>query len=367
MTLAVRLRKKILSSTALLGAVALACTGCSTTSPAASVDGAAISQDQLNQQLQWLVNSPAYVKEFDQEQAQAAAEAQAQAQQSGQNPASIQAITVGGTGTGPGTFSTSWVGIQLSRLIDAEAVHQQLLREHRTPTRLELSTAWATEQAAQPQIWLQYAPQLRAVFALEDAEHALVEGTAKSAKADQQFYNQYKEYYWSKVCVLEADISVPGRDDSVNMAASKSQADADVKALESGGPSPFSSGARYCLTPQGLIQKTAAFFSHVGALSPGKAVAIAGPSGYQVVKVLSRAVIPYNNQTQLVIDVLNTWGGSRGVGTADSALISLLQKADVQVNPRYGAWDPSPPAETGASGQSEPTAPRVLPPLQATI
>lgn len=331
------------------------------------VNGAVISQDQLNQQLEWLAASPAYVKEFDQEQAQAASQAQIQAQQTGGNPAAFQAITVAGAGTGPDNFSNSWVTIELSRMVEGLAMQQQLQREHKAPTRLELATAFATEQAAQPQVWLQFTPQLRSALAVADADHALIEGKATSAKPDKQFFTQYKEYYWSRLCMFEADVSVPGRSGTVNMAASKNTAESEVKALESGGSSQISSGARYCLSPEQLIERPTAFFSSVGALAPGKAVAVAGPGGYEVVQVLSRAVIPYNAQSQLVVDVLNTWGGSRGVGTGDTALISVLHKANVHVDPRYGVWDGTPAPEAGPNGQSAPTAPRVVPPIQATI
>lgn len=357
MALAMRLRVVHLAA---LVAVAMVCAGCSTSSPAAMVNGHPVAESQLDQLLEGIASDKAYVTAFDTEQKDEVEQEQEQAEASGGNPDDYEAITVQGTGSGQDNYSLDWVTIELNNLIQSDAIHQYLQRRHQTPTATELASAFAAEDAVEPPVWEQLTPQARSFFTRFDAEHALIEPKVLTAKSDKQFYSKYRSYFWSQVCLSEVDVSVAGRNGLVNMATSKQRAEAEAKSMESSGAA---SGARYCLSPEQLTERPSNFASTVRALAPGKAAAIAGHSGYQAVEVTSRTVVPFNSQSERVIDVMVNFGGSRGTGQGDTALISLLSKDKVQVNMRYGEWVASPPAATNNStGKSEPTPPRVFPP-----
>ena len=301
--------------------------------------------------------SPDYVKAFNEEQLQNAEEAEAQAEEEGQSTAGIQAITLAGTGSGPNDYSLEWAVLQLNRMVNAEVVNQYLASRHLAPTADEVAAAWAAEDATSPGAWRGFTSGLRSSLARADADHALIETKLSGASGDKSFYDKNRAYFWSQVCVSEADFSQPGPN-GINMNASKAAAEtlvAQVNSGNAGAAASMTSGQYYCLSPEQLIERPANFANAVGPLAVGKAVAVAGPSGYQVVLARSRSLVPFDAATEKVVDVVSALGGYQGVGYKDTPLINLLKKASVQVNPEYGAWDGTPPS---------PYAPQDLSPRQ---
>ena len=325
--------------------VAAALTGalssCSASPPAATVNGQVISQGQLDQYLEGWASSPVYIQDF---QAASQQESQQAAAQGQQEPA----FTVQGTGTGPGDYGLVWATGRLSLLVTASALHQYLERRGEAPSRLEVAAAWASENAANPQLWQQLPGQLRSEVAVLDAEHALIEPKLSEASADQALYKMDSRYFWTQVCLRTVDVSVPGRGGGINMAASRKQADEivgelDGRAAPVSAP-PVTSGAFYCQTQEQLIGQPPTFRQQVEALAPGKAVALAQSYGYEVVQVQSRASIPFNKAVAGDIEVVASAHSGQApawpvVGEgSDTSLINLLKAAAVQVNPQYGSW-----------------------------
>lgn len=328
---------RVLTTTGAVALLALACTGCSTASPAAQVNGQVVSQDALDQQLTWLASSSAYVKDFNQSQQEAAEQQIEEREQQGESTAGIVAETVAGDSTGQDNFSDSWVVGELNRMIYASAISQYLAQEHKEPTAEQYAAAFASEDAVQPAAWRSIPPQMRNILAEEDAQHALIEPavTSSALSSDKQFYSQYKDFFWSKVCVTEVDVPAgPG---------AKAEAAKDASALETGGASA-PTGASYCLTPEQLIEHSTSFFSAVGALPIGKAIAFSGAGGYQVVLARSRNTVPLDAATVPVVNVVVSLRGSQGNGTGDTALIKVMKKFKVSVNAKYGVWIGSPPS-----------------------
>ena len=145
------------------------------------------------------------------------------------------------------------------------------------------------------------------------------------------------------MCLRTVDVTVPGPGESVDMAASRKQADEIAGELSgtvalSSGP-PVTSGALYCLTPEQLIDHAPGFRNEVSGLRAGQAVALPESYGYQVVQVRSRASVPFNDQTAADIEVVASQSGGQapawpvvGEGT-DKSLIKLLKTVNVQINP----------------------------------
>lgn len=352
----IRRRLGALGVTAAAAVVALACSSCSTSSPAATVNGQDVPQSVLTQQLEAMASSPAYVTTFDEQQLQSAEEAEAQAEEQGQSTSGIQAVTLQGTGTGPDDYSLQWAVMQLNRIVNSEVVSQYLASRHMVPTGTEVTAAWDAEDANASGPWGGFTPQLRSSLAEADADHALIETKVSDASSDKSFYKKNKAYFWSQVCLTEVDLSQPGPE-GVNMSATRAQAEKLVAQLNSGGTgaAALTSGQYYCLDPEQLIEKPVDFAKAVRSLAVGKAAAVAGSGGYQVVLARSRAIVPLDQATEKIIDVVSQLGGYQGNGYNDTPLIDLLKKADVQVNPQYGAWDAKPPS---------PYAPQALSPRQ---
>jgi len=313
-----------------------ALSSCSASPPAATVNGQVITQGQLDQWLEAWSSSPVYVQAFE---AASAAESEEAASQGEQQPA----FSVQGTGSGPGDFGLVWTTGRLSLLVSASAVHQYLERRGEAPSALEVGAAWASEYAASPQEWGQQA-----------AEHALIEPKSSDMAGDNELYKDDSSYFWTDVCLRTVDVTVPGPGESVDMAASRKQADEIAGELSgtvalSSGP-PVTSGALYCLTPEQLIDHAPGFRNEVSGLRAGQAVALPESYGYQVVQVRSRASVPFNDQTAADIEVVASQSGGQapawpvvGEGT-DKSLIKLLKTVNVQINPLYGSWTTALPA-----------------------
>ena len=336
---------------------------CSTTSPpAAMVNGQVITQSELAENLQWWSSSPAYVVSFDQA-------SKAQSQQYASQGQTVPAFTVAGTGTGPGNFGLPWTTGRLTLLVTGVAVHQYLQSKGEEPSALDHSAAWASEEADAPQVWVQLPPQLRSAVADDGAELAVVQSKAPSLTTAAQFYKANLSSFWSQVCLTSIDVSVPGPDGSIDMAASHKQAQmvaTELTAAASGArPPTVGNGARYCLTPEQLIVQPAVFAQEVNALQPGKAGLVQQNWGYEVVQVRSRTLIPFNTQVASVIAVvalgagLATYSWPVQGDAGGTGLSKILKAADVEVDPTFGSWTtklPAPPyiPQVWPAGQASP-------------
>ena len=204
---------------------------CSASPPAATVNGQVITQGQLDQWLEGWSSSPAYVQAFQAASAQESQEAAAQGQQE-------PTFSVQGTGSGPGDYGLVWTTGRLSLLVSATALHQYLERRGEAPSGLEVAAAWASEYAAHPQVWQQLPAALRSEVADQDAEHALIEPKLSNKSEDETLYKEDSSLFWTQVCLRTVEVTVPGPANSVNMAASRKQADEIAGVLSGSGFPP---------------------------------------------------------------------------------------------------------------------------------
>jgi len=324
-----------------------ALSACSTSPPAASVNGEVITEAQLAQNLKAWAASPAYVEGFNQASKEQAAQYAAEGQQ-------VPAFTVAGTGSGPDNFGLEWTTGRLTALVSALAVQQYLQRRGEAPSDLQRAAAWSSEQASDPQVWPQLTQQLRSQVAQAAADLALVQTGTPDLKTAEQFFKAHASYFWSQVCLTTVDVTVPGPGGTTDMVASRKQADA-VAAQLSGAPgtsgqAPVTGGARYCLVPEQLVQQPPAFAKQVSALQPGSAAVIPASFGYQVVQVRSRTAIPFDEAVAAVIDVVALGAGSSAYtwpvqGDANNTgLTKILKASKVDVNPSFGSWTTALPA-----------------------
>jgi hypothetical protein len=344
------------------GVLGASLSACSSSPPAATVNGQVISQPELSHYLQGWASSPAYVVSFDHASKAQSAQYAAQGE-------TVPAFTVTGTGSGPGNFGLPWSTGKLTELVTGVAVHQYLESRHEAPSYLEVSAAWASEQADLPQVWPQLPAALRTSVTQESADLALVQTKPPTLRTAEQFYKSNLSSFWSQVCLTALDSSVSGPNGTVDMAASRKQAEtivSQISAATSGAAaSSVAVGARYCLSPEQLIEEAPAFRQQVNALAPGKAGIVPQSWGYEVVLVRSRTIIPFNAQVASVIGVValgagtNTFSWPVQGDTSDSGLIKILKAANVKVDPAFGSWTtalPAPPyiPQVWPAGESNP-------------
>jgi hypothetical protein len=306
-----------------VAALALGLSGCSTSPPAASVNGQVITQGQLDQELQWWASSPAYVRSYD---------------------ATSEAEQYKVEGTGSSTYSLWWTDEQLAYILQAAAVQQYLGRRGLVPGATELAAAWATEAAVRPQVWQQLPGQLRSTVAMRDAEYALVEKPLNSTSTEEEFYRSNKSQFWSSVC-----LRVQNSPSSAKQAASAA------------------GWASYCLTPEQLMNRSVAFRQQVETLAPGSTATVRGSHGHEMVQVRSRAEIPFDqavaddiNAAEVgVTDRMGNIGTYLQVAVKDAPVASILKTAHVEIDPQYGTWLMV--HSTSATGAEGPSAPVLWP------
>jgi hypothetical protein len=322
--------------------------GCSTAPPAAIVNGTAISVPQLDAQLEAWAASPAFVQAQDQVFEE---QAEQESESAGQEEAPDTVLAT--LGSGPNEYSSVWAAMELSNMITSEAIRQHLAQLHRAPSAIEVVAAWQSEYASAPSVWRQLSAATRASAAEEDADHALVDGALSTSSQDKLFYKDNKSYFWSQVCVTADDISVPSPGGGVDMAASLKAADAVAAQLSGHGNGSVSvtSGALYCDTPEKFIEQPTNFQDRVGTLAPGQTTVLPESYGYQVVLVRSRSVIAYSTPIADDIEISATHGGSQTPPSGDSKVIDILLRANVRVDPQFGAW---------ATTLTSPCAPEVV-------
>ncbi|HMK98309.1 MAG TPA: hypothetical protein VK425_12230, partial [Acidimicrobiales bacterium] len=323
---------------------------CSTAPAAATVNGAAISEQQLADQLQTLSSDPGYVQAQD---ANFLGADEEQYEATGQQQELFTVAPPAGAGTGAGVYGSVWTDVVLSNMIAELALQQYLARLGKVPTPSEVDAAWASEDATNPSEWQGLSASGRAGAARYDAERYLIEGAPALGPA-QSFYKAHVSYFWSQVCLAAVDVPV----ESSGLAAANRQAQEVAEELSGHtvpGAEPVLGPSLYCDTPEQFIEQPAGFQDKVGALAPGHAVVLPAGYGYQVVEVRSRATVPFDSQVAAIIQLVTDNGGALTLGVADQKLSAVLKKADVQVNPLYGTWStaiqaPCPPAVESAVG-----------------
>jgi len=341
---------KTASAIVVAAALGASLSSCSTAPAAATVNGTAISEQQLADQLQTLSSDPGYVQAQD---ANFLGADEEQYEATGQQQELFTVAPPAGASTGAGVYGSVWTAVVLSNMISELALQQYLARLGKAPTPSEVAIAWATEDASNPDEWQGLGAGQRAEAGRYDADRYLIEGPPSLAPA-RTFYEAHMSYFWSRVCLAVVDVPIG----SSGPAAANRQAQEVAEELSGHkvpGAEPVLGPSLYCDTPEQFIEQPAGFQDKVGALAPGQAVVLPAGYGYQVVEVRSRSTVPFDSQVAAIIQLVTDSGGALSLGVGDQKLSAVLKEADVQVNPLYGTWStaiqaPCPPAVESVVG-----------------
>ena len=299
---------RFLAATAALLAMSATASACDTSPYAASVNSFVIRQTALNSELRaWAGNAP-YVNAFD-------------------NANGSGGVTV--VGDAPGTYNNAWVSSILTGMVTAEAVHQRLVATNRHVTPAGTEAARAVSEISQIG-WTSFPPSFRDTLVNRLAEAALITPQVVNSQTIDRVYQQYKPYFFSRVCVLEAS--------AFNMQAARRLS--GLKKI---------SGSPVCYGQADLESQAADLRASIMALEPGQvSQPVKTPYGFLVVQVTSRDVLTLSTELKKTISVaiLNAQGAP------NDTINALVARAKVKVNPAYGTWAGSqvvPPKAPGSS------------------
>ena len=299
---------KTFAAAALLAAVSLTASACDTSPFAAVVNGHTIKQTALNAELSSWASNKQYVNAFDSANGS-----------SGVNVA----------GFAPGTYNSGWVASILDNIVLASLVHHRLQVLHQVPNQDALSAARAVSEISQIG-WTVFPAGFRSTLTMRLAEDATLTPPAIDIATLQRVYDQYRPYFVSQVCLLQA------------AAFSLDQAQ---KLSASGYPG----GSQVCYSQADLENQPADFRQAVMSLGLYKvSQPIKTRFGYVVVEVVKRDTIGLTPELRRTISVAIV----NAQGAPNPAVDALLSAARVKVNPQYGSWSQgqiSPPKTPGSS------------------
>lgn len=300
---------RFFAAAAALAAVSITVSACDVSPLAASVNSSVIKQTALSAELRAWAGNREYVSAFD-------------------SSNGSSGVTV--VGDAPGTYNNEWVSSILTGMITASVVHQRLQATGRHVTQSGLEAARAVSEISQIG-WMSFPPSFRDTLTYRLAEAALVTPPlAQLSQAFNQVYEQYRPFFFSRVCVVQASAFSLGE-------ASVLAAKGDL------------SGESVCYSQSDLEQQAAGLRSAIMGLAVGKvSKPVPTPYGYLVVKVTSRAVIGLTDELKRTISVAIM----NAQGAPNNTVNSLLTRSKVKVNPAYGTWSATqvvPPKAPGSS------------------
>lgn len=299
---------KTFVAAAAMAAVSLIASGCDTSPYAAVANAHTIKQTTLNAELAAWAGNKQYVNAFDSANGS-----------SGVNVA----------GFAPGTYNSGWVASILDNAVVASLIHQHLRALHEVPDQSTMQAARAVSEISQIG-WSSFPPAFRNALTVRLAEDATLTPTSVDSSTLKRVYQQYKPYFFSQVCLLQA------------AAFSLEQA----QRLSASG---YPGGSQVCYSQAQFENQPADFSQAVMKLGLYKvSQPIKTRYGYQVVEVVSRDEFAFTPQLQRVISVAIV----NAQGSPNPAVDDLLVSAKVKVNPQYGTWSQgqiTPPKTPGSS------------------
>jgi foldase protein PrsA len=355
----VKSRRLGISLLALVTVVGVALSGCtSTLGYAAVVNGTAISQTKLNQELADIAANKQYVQLID--------------QPGGSGPVA---------GSTTGTYNKAFVALLLDQQVRFEIIRQQLAAAKALPTADQVNAAKATVTQAFPTgVYTAFPARYQNLLASQQAEaDAFVKTVATSVSPDalNTYYQSHQSDYTTEACVRV--ILIADKDSSGQLDYNASLIDANkVKGLLDAGGDFAALAKQYsqdnqgttggsaaqggmltgsatdgCLTTSDVQQLNSQLPTLAQAVLSVPVNQVGAPvktvQGYNLVEVTKRTVEPLD--PTVTADIQQRLAGDR--------LNTLVTQSKVKVNPEFGTFN----NKANAAGQ----VPGVTPPLVPNV
>jgi len=326
-------RTAALAAVLVVGAGVLgACTGAAPY--AAIVNGTTISQSTLLRELHALGGNAGFVAAYD-------ANVQQAAGQGGSLPSLF------GTGTASKTFSQGFTAIVLNTDVQAQLIHDEVVRRHIEPSAAEIAAATAAAQAQFPNtpdnkpVFPAFDPWFQQEYKVRAAEQAVLATALGPSSKDptqiKQFYDLNPTNFITNQCVSHI------------LVASEGQAAAIRARIEAGA---------------NFADQAKKYSTDTGSATKGGQLGCAAHTqfGWHLIEVTSRQEQP--------LDATNTARIQQYLQQNPVSMFipPALMKAQIKVNPAYGSWDPlqpavvPPPAPPGNSGAPGAVTTSTVPP-----
>ena len=301
-----------------LAALVLVGTACSTLTPwAAKVNGEMIETSDLDRELEAILSNRRYLEQVE------------------------SANLAGGVqGSGQGTFTTAFVGRILTRQIFFELIEQEVERRKLkiTETDEEAASLDVVSSFGEAAIYRAFPEEYRRDLVLRQAQVTALQEDIAEVEVDdaavEKFYEENPELF-ARTCVSHILVATPEE-----AAAAKARIDAGedfaaVAAEVSTDPGSGANGGELGCVPSGSFVPE--FESVMETLPVGQVSAPAESSfGHHLILVTDRTTQPLDEVRAEIRQRLL----SEGQSDFDAFVDEALSKATIEVNPRYGRFDP---------------------------
>ena len=307
---------------------------------AAKVNGTRISQDDLDQELNVILDNKQLLEGIE--------------SQLGPGEAV--------RGKGKGTVDSSFAARLLTRRIFLELIHQEVRRRdlNVSPAQMEEAEAQAQQQFGDPELFKKFPQTYRETVIRSNAEVGVLQAdVAKSGVTDadvQKFYDENAEQFRGR-CVSHILVDTKEQADQLKAQIDGGAPFGDVAAANSKdnqgptGGSAAQGGSLGCFEPGQPMQFVPEFKSVAETLPPGQVSApVQSQFGFHIIKVTDQRTFPEAQQ-----EIRQQLGAERAQSGFDELLLDLVSKAKIEVNPKYGRFSKDP----ASLGVIAPEAPKL--------
>lgn len=301
-----------------IAALAVVTTACSTLTPwAAKVNGESIVTSDLDQELEAILSNKRYLEQVE-----------------GAN------LAGGVTGSGQNTFTTAFVGRILTRQIFFELIEQEVERRKLkiTPADEEAASLDVVASFGEEAIYRAFPEDYRQELVARQARVTALQEELSDTEVDEAAVEKFyadNQALFARTCVSHILVAT-----AEEAAAAKERIDggedfAAVAAEVSTDPGSGTNGGELGCVPSGSFVPE--FESVMETLPVGQ---VSSPTesqfGHHLILVTERTTQPLEEAAPEIRQQLL----SEGQASFEAFVDDALAKADIEVNPRYGRFDP---------------------------
>jgi foldase protein PrsA len=313
----------------LVATAAFALSGCGAlTSYAAKVNGARITENELDRELNAILGNERYLELVEQQFSQRTGE------------------RVTGAG-GKETFNSKFVALVLERKIVFELVHQEVVRKGLEVTEEDLARAEEAlaEEVPEPRLLEAFPEAFRRQLIRSNAEVSVLQRALAPPVEDAEVRSVYESRRgeFQVNCLRHIVVGDQGRGAELKGRVTRGEDFAAVARSESidregpDGGSAGRGGDLGCVPPRAFEERFgAAFEAAVGALQPGQVSdPIQSPMGFHIVQLTERRT---RSLEEAASEIRQQLAAQKAPNALPQFIDEVARKADIDVNPRYGRF-----------------------------
>ena len=248
-------------------------------------------------------------------------------------------------GTGKGTVNSSFAARLLTRRIFLELIHQEVERRNIriSPEQMDQAEQQAQQQFGSPETFEKFPESYRQTVIRSNAEVGALQADVAKAGVSQEdvqrFYDQNAAQFRGR-CVSHILVDTKEQADQIKAELDRGGNFAELAGRNSKdnqgptGGSAAQGGSLGCFEPGQPLQFVPEFKAVAETLPPGQVSApVQSQFGFHIIKVTESRSFAEAEQ-----EIRQQLGSEQAQSGFDTLLLDLVNKAKIEVNPKYGTF-----------------------------